>query len=153
MPEIANTSLEIVIVLLRAAVVLLLYFFLFLAVRAVLRDIRSGPAQASAAASPFGNLVVVRAGQSGIAVGKIFPLGVSTIIGRSMDQCEIALNDSFLSQQHARLDVRGEDWVLEDLGSTNGTFLNDVEVRDAAVVEDGDILRFGRVELRLITAR
>jgi pSer/pThr/pTyr-binding forkhead associated (FHA) protein len=118
-----------------------------------LRDIRNGPSQASTSASPFGNLVVVRAGQSGVSVGKMFPLGASTIIGRSMDQCEIALNDSFLSQQHARLDVRGDDWVLEDLGSTNGTFLNDVEVRDAVIVTDGDILRFGRVELRLMTAR
>jgi len=40
--------------------------------------------------------------------------------------------------------------VIEDLRSTNGTFVNGIEVRDATVLEDGDILRFGRVELRLV---
>jgi pSer/pThr/pTyr-binding forkhead associated (FHA) protein len=67
-----------------------------------------------------------------------------------MEQCEIALNDSFLSQQHARLELRGDQWVLEDLGSTNGTFVNDIEVRDATIVEEGDIVRVGRIEMRLV---
>jgi pSer/pThr/pTyr-binding forkhead associated (FHA) protein len=94
-------------------------------------------------------LVVVRAGQSGVAVGKTFPLGPSNILGRSLENCEIALNDSFLSSQHARLELQGDDWVLEDLRSTNGTFVNEMEVRDSTIVEEGDIIRVGRVEMRL----
>ena len=99
--------------------------------------------------SPYGQLVVLRAGQSGVAAGKIFPLGPSNIIGRSMENCEIALNDTFLSSQHARLELQGDVWVLEDLHSTNGTFVNEIEVRDATSLEEGDILRVGRVEMRL----
>jgi pSer/pThr/pTyr-binding forkhead associated (FHA) protein len=94
--------------------------------------------------------MVLRAGASGVAAGKTFPLGPSNIIGRSMENCEIALNDSFLSSQHARLELQGAAWVLEDLNSTNGTFVNEIEVRDAASVEDGDIIRVGRVEMRII---
>jgi len=151
MLDIANISLDVLILLLRVAVVLLLYFFLWQVLRFVIHDLRaSGSGAGSGApASPCGQLTVVRSGQSGIAPGKVFPLSPSTIIGRSMEQCEIAFNDSFLSQQHARLELRGDEWALEDLHSTNGTFLNDVEVRDVAIVEDGDIIRLGRIELRL----
>ena len=150
--EIANSSLNIIILLLRIGVVLLLYFFLYQVLRSVLRDLRN-TSQAPGGAngrSPFGQLRVVRSGQSGVSVNKEFPLGPSNIIGRSMENCEIALNDTFLSGQHARLELRGDEWILEDLNSTNGTFLNEIEVRDAATVEEGDIVRVGRVELKLM---
>jgi hypothetical protein len=150
MPDILNPSINIIILLLRVAVVLLLYFFLWQVLRFVMRDLRFGGAAAGgASSSPYGQLVVVRAGQSGVTVGKTFPLGPSNILGRSLENCEIALNDSFLSSQHARLELQGDDWVLEDLRSTNGTFVNEMEVRDATIVEDGDIIRVGRVEMRL----
>ncbi|MBC8159961.1 MAG: FHA domain-containing protein [Roseiflexaceae bacterium] len=151
MMEFANISLNVIILLLRVAVVLLLYYFLYQVLRAVVRELRSAAQNPVAAGgqSPYGQLVVVRAGQSGVAAGKAFPLGPSNIIGRSMENCEIALNDSFLSAQHARLEMRGDEWFLEDLHSTNGTFLNEMEVRDAATVEQGDIVRVGRVEMKL----
>ena len=149
MPDILNPSINIIILLLRVAVVLLLYFFLWQVLRFVMRDLRLGGAAGGVSSSPYGQLVVVRAGQSGVAVGKTFPLGPSNILGRSLENCEIALNDSFLSSQHARLELQGDDWVLEDLRSTNGTFVNEMEVRDATIVEDGDIIRVGRVEMRL----
>ena len=152
MPDITDTSINIIILLLRVAVVLVLYFFLWQVLRFVSRDLRSSsqPTGNGAFSSPYGQLVVLRSGQSGVAVGKIFPLSPSNVIGRSIENCEIALNDSFLSSQHARLELQGDDWVLEDLRSTNGTFVNEMEVRDATVVEDGDVIRVGRVEMRLV---
>jgi len=149
MPDILNPSINIIILLLRVAVVLLLYFFLWQVLRYVMRDLRGGSAPGGGLSSPYGQLVVMRAGQSGVAVGKVFPLGPSNIIGRSLENCEIALNDSFLSGQHARLELQGDTWVLEDLRSTNGTFVNEMEVRDSTIVEEGDIIRVGRVEMRL----
>jgi len=151
MPDILNPSINIIILLLRIAVVLLLYFFLWQVLRFVMRDLRSGGAAANGGAlsSPYGQLVVLRAGQSGVAVGKVFPLSANNTLGRSLEDCEIALNDSFLSSQHARLELQGDTWVLEDLRSTNGTFVNDMEVRDSTIVEEGDVIRIGRVEMRL----
>jgi pSer/pThr/pTyr-binding forkhead associated (FHA) protein len=151
MPDITNTSLNIIILLLRIAVVLLLYFFLWQVLRIVTRDLQTTGAKAGSGSlnSPYGQLVVLRAGQSGVSVGKVFPLGPSNTIGRSMENCDIALNDSFLSSQHARLELQGDEWVLEDLHSTNGTFVNEMEVRDATIVEEGDVIRVGRVEMRL----
>lgn len=152
MPDITNTSLNILILLLRVAVVALLYFFLWQVLRYVIRDLRPGGAAVSSGAlsSPYGQLVVLRAGQSGVSAGKVFPLGPSNIIGRSLENCEIAFNDSFLSAQHARLELQGQEWVLEDLRSTNGTFVNEIEVRDPTIVESGDVIRVGRVEMRLV---
>ncbi|HNP69561.1 MAG TPA: FHA domain-containing protein [Kouleothrix sp.] len=149
--DFTNFSIDILVLLLRVAVVLLLYFFLWQVLRFVMRDLRSGGAPGgAAAASPYGQLMVLRAGATGVPAGKTFALGPSNIIGRSMENCEIALNDSFLSAQHARLELQGDVWVLEDLNSTNGTFVNEIEVRDAASVEEGDVIRVGRVEMRII---
>lgn len=148
--DLTNFSVDILVLILRVAVVLLLYFFLWQVLRFVMRDLRTGGQSTAAASSPYGQLLVLRAGASGVAAGKTFPLGPSNILGRSMENCEIALNDSFLSSQHARLELQGDAWVLEDLNSTNGTFVNEIEVRDATSVEEGDVIRVGRVEMRLV---
>lgn len=151
MLDVTNTSIGIIILILRFAVVLLLYFFLWQVLRFVIRDLRaSGSASFDGSLkSPYGSLVVLRAGQSGVAAGKMFPLSPSNVIGRSIENCEIALNDSFLSSQHARLELRGDAWVLDDLDSTNGTFVNEMEVRNPTIVDIGDVIRVGRVEMRL----
>jgi hypothetical protein len=149
--DLTNTTLGILVLILRVILVGLLYLFLWQVLRTVVRDLRSGgQPQAGVARSPYGQIVVIRSGQSSVPAGKVFPLGPSNLIGRSMENCEIALNDSFLSSQHARLELRGDTWVLEDLRSTNGTFVNEIEVRDPTVVEDGDIIRVGRVEMKLV---
>ena len=95
-----------------------------------------------------GHLRVISSGQTGLPVGKIFPLNAVTTIGRSMET-DVALNDTFLSGLHARLEWRDNEWVLEDMKSTNGTFVNGFEVRDATSIKDGDVIRIGRIELKL----
>jgi hypothetical protein len=149
--DIANLSIGVIVLLLRVAVVFLLYFFLWQVVQVVARDVRRGSALAAVPASPYGQLIVTSAGQTGIPVGRLYPLSPVTIIGRSTE-CEVTLNDTFLSAEHARLERHEHGWVLEDLHSTNGTYLNGFEVRGAADVHDGDIIRVGRVELKLVTA-
>jgi pSer/pThr/pTyr-binding forkhead associated (FHA) protein len=147
--DIASLSLEVIILLLRVAVVFLLYFFLWQIFRALTGSLRQGSAATPAGANPYGQLVVTNAGQTGLPVGKTFPLSPVTTIGRNTSS-DIALNDDFLSGEHARLELRGSDWYLEDLHSTNGTFLNGFEVRDSVSVHNGDVIRIGRVDLKLV---
>ncbi|WP_322496103.1 FHA domain-containing protein [Chloroflexus sp.] len=144
--DIASISIGIILLLLRVAVVFLLYFFLWQVVQVIRRDLARS-AVAPTVASPYGQLVVTISGQSGVAVGKTFPLNPDTLIGRS-PHCDIVLNDTFLSSEHARLKRRGNVWILEDLNSTNGTFLNGFEVTEPTEVHPGDAIRVGRVELR-----
>ncbi len=147
--DIANLSIGVILLLLRVAVVFLLYFFLWQVMRVVTRELQVGGSAAAAQTAPYGQLVVLNAGPTGIPVGKIFPLAPVTVIGRSTE-AEVALNDTFLSSEHARLELRNMVWFLEDLNSTNSTFLNGFEVRAATEVHDGDVVRVGRVELKLV---
>jgi serine phosphatase RsbU (regulator of sigma subunit) len=62
------------------------------------------------------------------------------VIGRS-DSCELKLEDPFLSRRHARIFRQGETWMIEDLGSRNGTFVNDRELSQEAEIRDGDVIR------------
>ncbi len=149
MLDIANVSLNVIILLLRIAVVFLLYFFLWQVLRVVTRDLRISSTNPAEQASPYGQLVIMSSGQTGLPVGKAFPLSPVTVIGRSMES-DVALNDSFLSGKHAQLELRGDEWVLQDCHSTNGTFVNGFEVRDPTVVNDGDIVRIGRIEMKLL---
>jgi hypothetical protein len=147
--DIANLSLGIVILLLRVAVVFLLYFFLWQVLRVIGQDLRAGPAPSPAQINPYGQLIVMSAGQTGLPVGKIFPLSPTTIIGRTPDS-DVALNDNFLSGNHAQMRLQDDEWILEDMHSTNGTFINGFEVRTPTSINDGDIIRVGRVELKLV---
>jgi pSer/pThr/pTyr-binding forkhead associated (FHA) protein len=69
-------------------------------------------------------------------------------IGRS-DQCTIRLTDTYASQVHARLSARNGAWVVEDLGSTNGTFVNEERVDGRRRLRDGDMVKVGGTELRV----
>lgn len=74
-------------------------------------------------------------------------LGVATAtIGRTQD-CEVVLRDPATSRHHARIVPVEDGFVLEDLGSTNGTLLND-EAIERALLEDGDVVTIGTTRIR-----
>lgn len=72
-------------------------------------------------------------------------LSEAVTIGRSLE-CGLQVRDALLSRQHCRLEPIGTAWVLTDLNSRNGTFLNHDRVTQH-VLEEGDVLRIGRVRL------
>lgn len=71
------------------------------------------------------------------------------IIGRSM-ACNFIVNNETVSSQHARLTYHHEQWWVEDMGSTNGTFINEERVTMPAVVMNEDDLRCGQVNIQLL---
>src|SRR5680860_676871 len=72
-------------------------------------------------------------------------LGTTTLLGRLSD-CDVTLDDPSVSRRHARIRREGEDYVIEDLRSTNGVRVNGAE-RDYARLSDGDELELGSVRL------
>ena len=70
----------------------------------------------------------------------------STVIGRESSQAGIVLRDPNISRRHAELSFDGRDWCITDLGSTNGTLVNDVDV-SACTLRDGDLITFGLLNL------
>ncbi|WP_229403098.1 FHA domain-containing protein [Micromonospora okii] len=72
---------------------------------------------------------------------------VPQVIGRSA-RVDIVVDDPHLSRRHASVRLAGDGVALEDLGSTNGTWLNDRRVDGTEQLCDGDVVRLGRTELR-----
>src|SRR5262245_22343713 len=82
--------------------------------------------------------------------GRTFELKVEkTTVGRVEDNA-FQIPESSVSSHHAEILLRGNDVVIKDLGSTNGTFINGEKITEA-VLKPGQTLRFGTVELRLDT--
>ncbi len=150
MPNLANLSLEFIILALRIAVIFLLYLFLYQVVRMIVRELRSAGTE-QAVTSQYGSLVLIQPGQSGLTPGKQFPLGAVNTIGRTMDN-DIPLNDNFLSSEHAMLQWDGQTWTIEDLESTNGTRLNGHDIDQPTTLDYGDTIQLGHLELKLSRA-
>jgi hypothetical protein len=137
---------------LRLLFVVVLYLFLYQIVRLTARELTT-LAERDAVQRPArpgkDRLVVVDPADASIDVGTVFPLTPSTLVGRHPG-CTVALDDSFVSAEHAELERHRGGWLLRDLGSTNGTFVNGAEVIAPTDVRDGDIVQFGRVKLQMV---
>ncbi len=126
-----------------------LYAFLWMVVRALIRDLRS------AAREPMrelGRLVVVASPSGEPAPGATFALDAISTLGRDVNN-SIVLDDEFVSASHAALTYRGRAWYVEDLGSTNGTYVNGSQVDGLAAIAFGDEIQIGQARLRLERAR
>ena len=81
--------------------------------------------------------------RSGPTPGVIFPLeGDQLIVGRDPSN-SVAINDAEISRKHSRLSFQGGKYVLEDLGSTNGTFVNGQRLAGPVVLKSGDVVSLG----------
>jgi hypothetical protein len=81
--------------------------------------------------------------RSGPTPGVTFPLeGDQLTIGRDSSN-GVAINDAEVSRKHSRLSFQGGKYVLEDLGSTNGTFVNGQRLSGPAVLKAGDVVSLG----------
>lgn len=96
----------------------------------------------------LGTLRIVEGLPEGAPPGTCFSLSAVNTIGRG-ERSTIVLDDSYVSQEHARLVRRDGRWWLDDLGSRNGTLLNDVPLTVSTVVSAGDIITIGRVAMLL----
>lgn len=81
--------------------------------------------------------------RSGPTAGKAFPLEKTDLtLGRELNN-DIVINDPEISRKHVHLFVQGSVFVIEDLGSTNGTFVNGVRLTVPASLRPGDAITFG----------
>ncbi|HMK08411.1 MAG TPA: FHA domain-containing protein [Anaerolineales bacterium] len=76
-----------------------------------------------------------------------YPLASSTLLGRAADNA-IRLDDPLVSAYHARISFAGGQWLVEDLGSRNGTQVNDLRVESPVALIFGDVLHLGGAALR-----
>jgi hypothetical protein len=134
---------------LRLIFLAMLYGFLWLVVRALVRDLRAAAREPT---RELGRLVVLASPSGEPPAGSGFALDAITSLGRDVNN-SIVLEDEFVSTTHAALTYRGRAWYVEDLGSTNGTFVNGSQVDGLAPIAFGDEIQIGQVRLRLERAR
>lgn len=85
---------------------------------------------------------------SGAKLGKRYPLTeISNVVGRS-PTVQIIINEASVSRQHARFILVGDQVAVEDMGSSNGTYVNDVRTQGQVTLKDSDIVRLGTVLLK-----
>ncbi|MBQ1273368.1 MAG: FHA domain-containing protein [Aeriscardovia sp.] len=103
------------------------------------------PSSVSPSRSDTTVLVIV----DGQNAGMTFPLPPSCTIGRAPDN-SIVVPDQFISSHHARIykSKKGE-WVLEDLGSTNGTYLDEKQIAGPVIIKPGQLIRLGATSFEL----
>ena len=123
----------------------LIYLFLARVILTLLRDLR---AAAREPADRPGRLVVLASPGGEPPTGRSFGLDVITALGRDVNNA-IVIEDPFASADHAVLTYRGRSWYLEDLDSTNGSYVNGRRVEGVAPMGFGDELQIGQVRMRL----
>lgn len=102
-------------------------------------------AEREAGAKPAALVVI-----AGELTGKVFDLDQDEVsLGRS-DESDIVLECNGVSRRHLLLTAMGGDFVARDVGSKNGTFVNDCRVTDAVVLKKGDVIRLGPVALKYV---
>lgn len=147
MPQLVLTTLKYVFLA-------LLYLFLARAIRVIYLDLVGTRAPKPAQQKPQPqatrkrratprNLIVTEADSE----PKTFELrGDALTIGRG-ESCQVVLGDTYASQVHARVYPRDGGWFVEDLGSTNGTYLNRIKVSEPTPLGVGDEIRIGKTTL------
>lgn len=129
----------IVALLLRIGLAVLLYAFLWRVMQTLWQDIKG---QSTFLRSQKMPAILVSAQPENGAELKYHFRQPEILIGRGTN-CDITLNDEALSARHARLSFHHGQWWLEDLGSTNGTFLNRDRIKVPAVIISGDQFQCG----------
>lgn len=147
--------------LLKYVFLAVLYLFLLRVLRAVWVELRE-PKPGSVPAAPDPSVAAAQPQSSGpvgperlVVVspperkGEEFPVRDEVTVGRAGGCGVLLADDTFVSQLHARLFRREGDLYVEDLGSTNGTYLNKKKVGAPVLVRKGDKIQFGRTTMEV----
>jgi pSer/pThr/pTyr-binding forkhead associated (FHA) protein len=150
---------ELVLNLLKYVFLIVLYIFVARAVKVVYLELRPSPVRSSRSArapapaprppskrskKAFRRLAIIE----GPLKGKTYGLGEELTIGRA-EKCHIVVDDTYVSQVHARFYANGDSYFIEDLGSTNGTYLNRRRITDPEELSRGDRVKIGKTVLEM----
>ncbi|HEX2292370.1 MAG TPA: FHA domain-containing protein [Gaiellaceae bacterium] len=155
---VAAIEVEAVLLGLKIAFLVLLYLFIWRIVRTVARDVRLpqesfvlAPQQAAAAGlgprARTGSLVVLSSPALKPETERTLN-STPVTVGRSPENDLDLGADEFASSHHARFDPRRDGVWVEDVGSTNGTFVNGMKLNGPRKLQPGDVIRVGETDLR-----
>jgi hypothetical protein len=137
---------ELAILALRLVLVGVLYLFLWLVMRAALGSLRQA-APARAVRRPL-VLALIEPGASSLERGAQLELQEDSVFGRAAPAA-VVLDDPAVSAQHARVEPTRGGWLVSDLGSTNGTRVNERPINGSVRLRKGDALALGPIRFEV----
>jgi pSer/pThr/pTyr-binding forkhead associated (FHA) protein len=156
-PAVSTVEVEELLLGLKLAFLVLLYLFIWRIVRTASKDLRLpqesfilDPEQAASLRRQelhTGELVVLQSPALVEGDRRVLDSAAVTI-GRGADNDVALEGDEFASTHHARVEPRRDGVWLEDIGSTNGTYLNGVQLTQPRRLSPGDVIRVGETDLR-----
>jgi len=147
------------LLILKIAFLVLLYGFILLVIRSATRGMDQAPqesivlgaAEAAALRAEHGygptRLLVVSSPE--LAQGATIEVSAPLIVGRDAQSGIQLGHDEFASSRHARIEPRPEGAWVDDLGSTNGTYVNGSKLKKGRIAKAGDVIRIGATELQV----
>ena len=140
---------DLLILVLRLVFVALLYLFLLLVLRMAIGGLRAPVGAKERGQIQRLRLVVIEPGESTLNAGQILEVGDGMTLGRG-ERADVVLGDTSVSAEHAHVSRNGRTWIVTDLGSTNGTRVNDTSVNGRTRLTEGDVLGLGAVRLKVL---
>ncbi len=138
------------LLILRIALVVVLYLVILQVVAVARRDLRKAvavPGAATRSKTVVGHLIVIDSGSTGLLPGSRLDIEPITTIGRAPTNT-IVLESSFISTEHTRVMYREKSLWVEDMGSRNGTMVDQRPVTQPVAVSPGSILQVGDVRFK-----
>ncbi|MBU3189379.1 FHA domain-containing protein [Clostridium bowmanii] len=131
------------------AIIAIIYLIIIFALRIMYKDIKGGGKKKVVVKKTMGLEVIERGENFNLRVGAVIPLNNELSVGRKADNLLI-LGDKYVSSEHARIYRKNTDYILQDLGSTNGTLMNTKRVKDRVVIKKGDEIKIGTSIFKVI---
>ena len=134
-------------ILLQYSLVILVYLFLFRVLKLAYLEFTSPPQDNLLKRAPaIARLTVISSGTVGLSAAQ-YKIDESIAIGRS-EHNDVIIDDSFVSYEHACITAVKQDYVLTDLHSTNGTYVNNGKIAADVVLQPGDRIVIGPVSFK-----
>ena len=135
--------------IMRFAIIAIIYIIIIFALRIMYKDIKGGGKKKPVARKTMGLEVIERGENFNLRVGAVIPLNNELSIGRNEENLLI-LGDKYVSSHHAKIYIKNTDYILQDLKSTNGTFMNNKKVVDKVSIKKGDDIKIGTSVFKVI---
>lgn len=130
------------------AIMVIIYVIIFFIIKIMYKDIK-GSGRKNRRRKKFGLEVLQIKGNEVFKIGSVIPIGGVITIGRKPDNMLI-LSDAYVSGNHAKILLKNNDCIIEDLNSTNGTFVNEEKIEGRVYLSAGDEIKIGSSIFKII---
>lgn len=138
--------------ILKFVIIIIVYLIIFYALKIMYKDVKNpngAKKRRKKVQQPKGLEVMKNGENKNLKIGGVIPIQGELTIGRRNDN-QLVISDKYISSHHATIYLNENEIVLEDLGSTNGTFVNDYRCSGKVRLKDGDVVKIGTVEFKVI---